>query len=201
MTSSVIYNYGSAVNVAVPASESIVVYTLDQAKVFKLGLYPNQPAVAGLLGTVVNGTTTFGPFTTAAVVNIQGGAGETFFAVGVSPAIIETKASQIQADPVAVNVTGAVSAAAIQGGLVTSTTAAAVAGTVPTGAVMEAAVQWAIGDSVDWSVIATGANAFTVTAAASGHTLVGSGVVATVTSGLFRTRKTAFETFVTYRLS
>lgn len=201
MTSSVIYNYGSAVNVAIPAGESIVVYTQDQAKVFQLGLYPNQPAVAGLLGTVVNGTTTFGPFTTAAVVNIQGGAGETLFAVGVSPAIIETKASQIQNDPVAVNVTGAVSAAAIQGGLVISTTAAAVAGTVPTGAVMEAAVQWAIGDSVDWSVIATGANAFTVTAAASGHTLVGSGVVATVTSGLFRTRKTAFETFVTYRLS
>lgn len=201
MASSIIFDYGSAVNVAIPASESIVVYTQDQAQVWQLGLFPNQPPVRSLLGTVVNGTTTFGPFTTAATLTVVGGAGETLFSVGVAPAIIETKASQIQNDPVAVNVTGAVSAAAIQGGLVTSTTAAAVAGTVPTGAVMEAAVQWAIGDSVDWSVIATGANAFTVTAAASGHTLVGSGVVATVTSGLFRTRKTAFETFVTYRLS
>lgn len=201
MASSIIFDYGSAVNVAIPAGESIVVYTQDQAQVWQLGLFPNQPPVRSLLGTVVNGTTTFGPFTTAATLTVVGGAGETLFSVGVAPAIIETKASQIQNDPVAVNVTGAVSAAAIQGGLVTSTTAAAVAGTVPTGAVMEAAVQWAIGDSVDWSVIATGANAFTVTAAASGHTLVGSGVVATVTSGLFRTRKTAFETFVTYRLS
>ena len=83
----------------------------------------------------------------------------------------------------------------------TSTTAAAVAGTVPTGAVMEAAANWAVGDSVDWTVIATGANAFTVTAAASGHTLVGTAAVATVTSGRFRTRKTATDTFVTYRIS
>lgn len=201
MASSIIFDYGSAVNVAIPASESIVVYTQDQAQVWQLGLFPNQPPVRSLLGTVVNGTTTFGPFTTAATLTVVGGAGETLFSVGVAPAIIETKASQIQNDPVAVNVTGAVSAAAIQGGLVSSTTAAAVAGTVPTGAVMEAAVQWAIGDSVDWSVIATGANAFTVTAAASGHTVVGSGVVATATSGLFRTRKTAAETFITYRLS
>lgn len=201
MASDIIYDYGSAANVAIPAGESIVVYTQDQAQVFQLGLFPNQPPARSLLGTVVNSTTTFGPFTTAATVTVVGGAGVTFYSIGVAPAVIETKASQIQGDPVAVNVTGAVSAAAIQGGLVTSTTAAAVAGTVPTGAVMEAAVQWAIGDSVDWSVIATGANAFTVTAAASGHTLVGSGVVATVTSGLFRTRKTAFETFITYRLS
>ena len=65
---------------------------------------------------------------------------------------------------------------------------------------MEAAANWAVGDSVDWTVIATGANAFTVTAA-SGHTLVGTAAVATVTSGRFRTRKTATDTFVTYRIS
>jgi hypothetical protein len=35
-----------------------------------------------------------------------------------------------------------------------------------------------IGSSFDWSVITTGANAFTVTAAASGHTVVGNMVVA-----------------------
>ena len=201
MASTIIYPYGSAQNVVVPATESIVINTKDQAQIFQVNTSVNQPAVPSLLGTVVNGTTTFGPFTNATTVNIVGGAGNTLFSIGVAPAVIETKASQRQDNPVAVNVTGAVSAAAIQGGIVTSTTAAAVAGTVPTGAVMEAAVQWDIGDSVDWSVIATGANAFTVTAAASGHTLVGSGVVATVTSGLFRTRKTAFETFVTYRLS
>lgn len=201
MASSIIYPYGSAQGVVVPATESIVINTKDQAQIFQVNTSVNQPAVPSLLGTVVNDTTTFGPFTNATTVNIVGGAGNTLYAVGVAPAIIETKATQTQTDPVAVNVTGAVSATAIQGGIVTSTTAAAVAGTVPTGAVMDAAVQWSVGDSVDWSVIATGANAFTVTAAASGHTLVGSGVVATLTSGVFRTRKTAVDTFITYRMS
>ena len=200
MASTIIYPYGSAQNVVVPATESIVINTKDQAQIFQVNTSVNQPPVPSLLGTVVNGTTTFGPFTNATTVNVVGGAGNTLYAVGVSPAIIEIRASQNQPDPVAVNVTGAVSALAILGGIVTSTTAAAVAGTVPTGTVMDAAAQMAIGDSVDWSVIATGANAFTVTAAA-GHTIVGTAVVATVTSGLFRTRKTAVDTFVTYRLS
>lgn len=200
MASSIIYAYGSAVNVAVPATESIIVNTKDQAQVFQLGNYPNQPPVRSLLGTVVNGTTTFGPFTNAAVLEVVGGAGETLYAVGVAPAILETKASQIQGDPVALNATGAVTAAAIQGGIVTSTTAAAVAGTVPTGTVMDAAAQMSVGDSVDWSVINTGPNTFTVTAD-TGHTLVGAAAVATATSGSFRTRKTAAATFVTYRLS
>ncbi len=200
MASSIIYAYGSAQGVVVPASESVIVYTQDQAQVFQVNTSPNQPAVASLLGTVVNTTTTFGPFTNATTLNIVGGAGETLYAVGVAPAIIETKASQIQGDPVALNATGAITAAAIQGGIVTSTTGAAVAGTVPTGAVMDAAAQMAIGDSVDWSVINTGANTFTVTAA-TGHTLVGVAAVVTVTSGLFRTRKTAADTFITYRLS
>ena len=58
-----------------------------------------------------------------------------------------------------------------------------------------------IGDAIDWSVITTGANAFTVTAAASGHTLVGNMVVAAGKAGLFRTRKTAAATYVTYSLA
>jgi hypothetical protein len=201
MSSSIIYDYGSAVGVVVPATESIVVNTKDQAQVWQLGNYPNVPPVRSLLGTVVNGTTTFGPFTNQTTVEVIGGAGVTYYAVGVAPAILETKAFQVQGDPVAVNVTGAVSAAAIQGGIVTSSTAAAVAGTIPTGAVMDAAAQMAIGDSVDWTVINTGPNTFTVTAAASGHTIVGAAAVATATSGWFRTRKTAADTFITYRLS
>ena len=100
----------------------------------------------------------------------------------------------------ALDTTGPLTAAMILFGLLTSSTGAAVAGTVPTGTVMDAAVQMAIGDSVDWSVINTGAaNAFTVTAAA-GHTLVGNAVVALSTTGRFRTCKTAAATYVTYRL-
>jgi hypothetical protein len=83
-------------------------------------------------------------------------------------------------------------------GIVTSA-AATVAGTVPAGTVMDAALEMEIGESFDWSLIKIGANDFTVTAA-TGHTLVGVAVVATVTSGLFRTRKTAAATYVTYRV-
>jgi hypothetical protein len=85
-------------------------------------------------------------------------------------------------------------------GIVTSTTAAAVTGTLPTGAVLDASSSFQIGDSFDWKVINTGAtNAFTV-AAATGHTIVGSATVALSTSARFRTAKTAAATFVTYRI-
>lgn len=107
----------------------------------------------------------------------------------------------VQAAPGTLNTTGTLTAALIAGGIVTSTTAAAVAATVDTGTVMAAAFpNMAVNDTIMWYAIATGANAFTVTAAAD-HTLVGAGAVATGTSGQFLTRKTAATTFVTYRLS
>lgn len=199
MASQIIYSYGSA-TVVVPAGESVVVFTRNQAEVYQLLVSVNQPSSENQVGTVVNGQTTFGPYSAGATLRIDGGAGETLYSVGVAPVISERLASQLQGAPVAVNVTGAVSAAAIMGGIVTSSTAAAVAGTIPTGTVMDAASDIAIGDSFDWSVINTGPNTFTVTAATD-HTIVGVAAVVTVTSGLFRTRKTAANTFVTYRLS
>jgi hypothetical protein len=58
-----------------------------------------------------------------------------------------------------------------------------------------------VGQSFTWGVVNTGgANAFTVTAAASGHTVTGSGVVAHSTSATFRTIKVAADSFETYRL-
>lgn len=199
MASNIIYSYGVA-TVVVPAAESVIVFTRNQAEVSQIVQFVNQPPSENSLGVVINGATTFGPFSAGATLRIDGGAGQTLYAVGVAPVIVETKAFQVQGDPVAVNTTGAVSAAAIQGGLVTSTTAAAVAGTIPTGAVMDAAGEFAVGDSFDWSVINTGPNTFTVTAA-SGHTIVGAAAVATLTTGQFRTRKTAANTFITYRLA
>ena len=112
--------------------------------------------------------------------------------------ITERRGLRGQGAPGVLDATGALTAEMILSGIVTSA-AATVAGTVPTGTVMDAAFDLEIGESVDWSVIKVGANNFTVTAA-TGHTLVGSGVVATTTSGLFRSRKTAANTFVTYRI-
>lgn len=109
---------------------------------------------------------------------------------------------RVQAAPGTLNATGTLTAALIRTGIVTSTTAAAVTATLNTGALMDDALpDFKIGDAFEWSAIATGANAFTVTAAASGHTVVGAGAVATGTSGRFLTRRTATDTWITYRIA
>lgn len=185
--------------VTLTAGQSIAVQSLTEAQVFEVVGFPNYPTTNQLEGTVVNGETVFGPYASGATIIIEASASEVYYAVGVAPVVGNNGKWQPQPTPVAVNVTGAVSATAILGGIVTSTTAAAVAGSVPTGTVMDAATEWATNDSVDWSVINTGPDTFTVTAA-SGHTVVGAAAVATATSGLFRTRKTAANTFVSYRI-
>lgn len=199
MSDLIVYPNGQA-KVVIPAGSSIAVFSAGMATVSRLLGYQNMPDAKSVLGVVNNAQVVYGPYASGATIIIDGGAANTLYDVGVAPVVQGIYASQYQPVPGTLNATGALTAALIQGGIVTSTTAAAVAGTLPTGTVMDQANAFAIGDSFDWSVIATGANAFTVTAAA-GHTIVGTAVVATVTSGLFRTVKTAAATFVTYRLS
>ena len=197
--SNIVYKNGQA-TITIPATESIAVYTRGTASVYRLVGYPNVPTTKDLLGEVSNEQTVFGAYASGATIVIEAGVDEVLYQVGVSPLVSELYQTQYQPTPTAVNTTGAISFAAMYGGIVTSTTAAAVAGTVPTGANMDLAAEFAIGDSFDWSVIATGANAFTVTGD-TGHTVVGTAAVATATSGLFRTVKTAADTFITYRIS
>lgn len=197
--SQVIYPNGTS-KYTIPANESIAVFTAGVATVSRLVGYPNVPDTLSVLGTVTAGQTVFGPYTSGATIIVDAGAAQVFCAVGVAPAANEYVPTRTQAAPVALNATGAVTAAAMIGGIVTSTTGAAVAGTVPTGAVLDLAAEFAIGDSFTWSVINTGGNTFTVTAD-TGHTLVGVAAVVTVTSGRFLTRKTAADTFITYRIS
>ena len=199
MSYNVIFAQGTA-TVTVPANEKIAVQAYSPASVFQEVGYPNFPESQDLLTTVENTTYVSGAFTNATSVTIQAGASGATYAVGTDPVVSDDGKFQLQGTPGVLNATGALTAAMILSGIVTSTTAAAVAGTLPTGAVLDAASEFAIGDSFDWSVIATGANAFTVTAAATGHTIVGTAAVATVTSGAWRTRKTAAETFVSYRI-
>lgn len=194
-----IFTQGTAV-VTVPAGEKIAVQAYSPASVFQEVGYPNFPESQDLLTVVENTTYVSSAFTNATNVTIQAGASGATYAVGTDPVVSDDGKFQLQGTPGVLNATGALTAAMILSGIVTSTTAAAVAGTLPTGAVLDAASEFAIGDSFDWSVIATGANAFTVTAAATGHTIVGTAAVATVTSGAWRTRKTAAETFVSYRI-
>lgn len=199
MQSNSIYPFGVA-EVTVAAAGSIAVATKGLAKVYRKVGYPNHPQSVSLLGSVANTQTVYGPYASGATIVVEAGAAPVYYETGTDPVVQEYYSAHLQSVPVALDATGAVTAAAMLGGIVTSTTAAAVAGTVPTGTVMDAAAQFAIGDSFDWSVITTGANAFTVTAAAT-HTLVGNMVVAAGKAGQFRTKKTAANTFVTYSLS
>jgi hypothetical protein len=112
----------------------------------------------------------------------------------------------VQGTPGTLNATGTLTAALIVTGIVTSSAASAVVATVDTGTAMDTALSAtiAIGEAFDWSAINTHAtNAFTVTAATD-HTLVGSGVVDTDAvgggSGRFRSKRTAANVWVTYRI-
>jgi len=198
MSYNIIFTQGTA-TFTVPAGEKVAVQAYSPASVFQEVGYPNFPETQDLLQVVENTTYVSAAFTNATSVTIQAGASGALYAVGTDPVISSTGRYQLQGDPGVLNATGALTSAMILAGIVTSTTGAAVAGTLPTGAVLDAASEFAIGDSFDWSVIATGANAFTVTAA-TGHTIVGTAAVATVTSGAWRTRKTAADTFVSYRI-
>ena len=187
--------------ITVPASDVIAVFSKAPCKVFTRAGYPNFPESWDLLQDVAADTEyVSAAFTVETDVRIQAGPADVLYANGTAAVITERRGMRGQGAPGVLNVTGTLTAAMIAAGIVTSTTAAGVTATLDTGAVMDAALEMDIGESFDWSAIATGANAFTVTAAASGHTVVGAGAVATVSSGSFRTRKTAADTFITYRI-
>ena len=200
MSFNVIFTQGTA-TVTVPAGEKIAVQAYSPALVFQEVGFPNFPDSQDLLTTVENTTYVSPAFTNATSVTIQAGASGAAYAVGVSPVISDSGKFQTQGAPGVLNATGTLTAAMILSGIVTSTSAAATVATLDVGAVVDAASEFAIGDSFDWSVINTGPSTFTVSAAASGHTIVGVGAVLTLISAVWRTRKTAADTFVSYRLS
>jgi hypothetical protein len=109
-----------------------------------------------------------------------------------------------RAQPANSNTSSTATASSLQDGLRTGNPSADITLTLPTGADMDAAFQdLANSQSFEWSVINTAAatHLITVTAAATGHTVVGNTVVAAATSGRFLTRKTATDTFVSYRIA
>jgi hypothetical protein len=198
MSFNVVFPQGTAV-VTVPAGEKIAVQAYSSASVFQEVGFPNFPEAQDLLTVVDNSTYVSAAFTNATSVTIQAGASGATYAVGTDPVISDTGKFQLQGAPGVLNATGALTSAMILAGIVTSTSAAAVVATLPTGTVLDAASEFAIGDSFDWSVINTGPDTFTVTAATD-HTVVGVAAVATVTSVAWRTRKTAANVFVSYRI-
>ena len=106
-----------------------------------------------------------------------------------------------QPAPVAVNATATLTIANLKTGIITSTSAAATDMTLPTGTDTQAGFSGTYDNfTFEWSVINTGPSLVRVLAGTA-HTIVGSGSVATGTSGRFASRRTAANTFVTYRLT
>lgn len=189
---------GVGVNITIPAAALIATFSGQPYQVVQIVGYPNEPNQPLVLFSG-SGYYTSSVFTNGATVQVLAGAAAVSYNVGVSAVVGVATSFPTQGAPGALNATGALTTALLLTRLVTSSTAAAVAGTLDTGTVTDAAVTMAVGDSFGWSIINTGANTFTVTAA-TGHTIVGTATVLTGISAPFRTRKTAANTFVTYRI-
>jgi hypothetical protein len=110
-----------------------------------------------------------------------------------------------QPTPTVANATGTLAIADLLTRIITCTSAAAVALTLPTGTLTDAGIlagALAIDGSINWTIINLGSSSGVVTVLAGvGHTLVGLATVAINTQAMFRTRKTAANTFVTYRIA
>jgi len=191
------------VTVTVPANESIAVFSQGRVLVERLVGTPNYPAMPQTLGNFSNGQSVFGPYTTGATIVVTAIGGiESYYEVGTAPVVKQTRLlSPVQVAPGTLNATGTLTAALVLTGLVTSTTAAGVTATLDVASVMEASSDWDANDTIQWSVVNTGPNTFTVTSPDATHTVVGTGAVATGTSGSFRTRRISATSFVTYRIS
>lgn len=194
---------GSAL-VTLTANQKIAVKSQGEAQVIQQVGFLNYPPQNVPLKALNNETWVSSAFASGGVLLIQAQAFPVLFATGTAPVISDNGLWQPQAAPGTLNATGDLTAALMLGGIVTSSTAAAVTATPPTGALLDAATNIAIGESFDFSVINTGAaNDFTISVGGgvAGHTLVGNMVVAKSTSGLFRTRKSAAATFITNRIA
>jgi len=192
--------------VTVPANESIAVYTQGQAQVSRVLGFPNYPDQTTLLGTVTNGQTVFGTYASGATIVVESvGSQPVLWEVGTVPVVTQWRLNyQVQGAPTDIADGGSMIAtnAALLSGIVTATPTASRNVQLPTGANMDLGTEFLVGDSIDWSLITLAAFALTITVN-TGHTIVGAAATA-ATSGSaarFRTRKTAADTFVTYRLA
>jgi hypothetical protein len=203
MSYNVIFTQGTA-TVTVPAGEKIAVQAYSPASVFQEVGYPNFPESQDLLQVVENTTYVSGAFTNATSVTIQAGASGALYAVGVAPVITDDGNWQLQGAPadIADGASMIATAANVLTGIVTSTITQARSLQLPTGANLDLATEWAIGEGFDVTFMTLGAFVMTITVN-TGVTIVGSAVTAATAGSVarFRLRKTAADTFIAYRIS
>jgi hypothetical protein len=202
---SLIVPAGGSIDVVIPAAAAIAVESFGSFQVVQMSVgSPNQPMqpviIADVVGSAAPSSFTSSVFTNGATVRvIATGNLEVYYEVGTSPIVKQFRRVK-QVTPTAFNATATATVAQLlASSIITSTTGAAVALTLPTATLTDAASSWAVGESLLFDIIVTGANALTVTTA-TGWTLVGNMVVATVTSAQFKLHKTAANTFTCYRI-
>ncbi len=191
--------------VTVPAGESIAVYTQGGSNVSLTTNYPQYPSQTTMIGSIRNGQTVFGPYSSGAIIVVEAtGSQPVYYEVGTAPQVQQLRLNaQYQGDPTNIADGGSMvfTAASLLGGIVTATPTAGRNVQLPTGAALDAVSEFDIGDSIDWSLITLAAFALTITVNTN-HTIVGAAATAGTAGAAarFRTRKTAADTFVTYRI-
>ena len=196
--------------VVVPAGDRIATYSRESIKVWRLVGSPNLVDEWDLLSEVpADNEFRSSVFANGATVGIEAGEAEALYAVGVGAVITENIGRRAQPVPTAMLLSANITPAGLLSGIIVGTHAAGATQTytLPAGATLDAALEMDVDESVDWTLINASAAADTITVAQSGadHTIVGAAVVVSANSApdntaTYRTRKTAADTFVTYRL-
>lgn len=207
---------GGRVSVTLTASQKLAVASQGTVQVYRTSGFANYPDGATLLGTIVNGQTVFGTYTGGATLVIDAGGGLSVqYEVGTDPNVKQWRTDTgVQPTPTAKTVAVTLTAAELLTTLITGThTAGATAAyTLPTGTLLDAAATFAVDEYFDWTLInlsAAALDTITITAGAD-HTVVGTMICQSAHASIglisgnalrLRTRKTAANTFVSYRLS
>lgn len=225
-TQDVVYPFGT-VTVTVPVNQYITISASGAtAQISKQVGGPASNSTANFTpettvtgGKLTDREVTFGPYSIATVIKIEAGADPVYYSVGALAAAlpvlrVSPRLAYSQLGVATNNTTASLLTSNMMQGIITAThtTGATMTLTLPTGALADAAAGIEIGKGFEWSLInLSAAAADTVTiAAASGHTIVGAVLIPSshsTTGGLngtnsarFFTRKTAADTFITYRL-
>jgi hypothetical protein len=207
---------GGRAFVTLTAAQQLAVYSQGTVTVSRSSGFANYPDGVTLLATIVNGQTVFGTYTGGATLIIDAGGGlPAYYEVGTAPTVKQLRVNN-GSQPAETAKTTAVTltVAELLTQIITGTHAAGAtqAYTLPTGTLLDAGATWDTNEYFDWSLLNLSAAALdTITlTAATGHTIVGNPIVQSAnatTGGIYgnsarwRTRKSAANTFVTYRIA
>ena len=199
------------VEITLTSTQKLAVSTKGSVQVFRSVGYPNYPTTVTKLSTINNSTSTFGTYTGGATLILENiDAFPVVYDVGTAPVVTDNTDKYYQGDSTTATATATLTVAQVLSGRIEATPAAAVTYTLPTGTLLDAGATLSIGDEFKWSIInlATDVTYIATVAAGTGHTVVGAMAVcanATATgvvhgsTAIFATRKTAANTFITYR--